>query len=75
MERHFIGLICEYDKTHHIYIKRQEGEFVVTIEPEFRHNGTQVLDGRYPRTYGSVRAAKGAVTRMTGERLEWKEIC
>lgn len=70
----FKGLQAEYDSEHTLYIRPCGNQLRLTIDPAFRHNGTQVLDGLLPRTYKTVGAAKGAVTKLLCDVLIWKEI-
>lgn len=48
--------------------------FRLSVEPEFRYNGTQSMDGWFPRHYARMQDAKAALTRFTGEAVKWKEI-
>lgn len=70
----FNGLQAKYDNEHTLYIKSCGNRLQMTIEPAYRFNGTQVLDGLLPRTYGTVGAAKGAATKMLADDLIWQEI-
>jgi len=73
-ESQFPGLICRYNKDFTFCILPEGGEFVATVEPEFRPNGTQSLDGLLPRRYKTLRGAKAALGRLLGSGLVWVEI-
>ncbi len=49
------------------------GEWRLEVEPAYRRNGTQNYDGWFPRTYSSIGAAKGAVTRVFGKEWQWQK--
>lgn len=48
--------------------------FRLSVEPEFRYNGTQSMDGWFPRYYDRIQDAKAALTRFMGGPVEWKDI-
>lgn len=48
--------------------------FRLSVEPEYRYNGTQSMDGWFPRHYTRIQDARAALTRFMGEAVEWKEI-
>lgn len=73
-ERHFTGLKSRLDERHTVFIKYEAGQFVASLQPEWRGNGTQTFDGILPRYYSSVRGAKISVAKMFGVGLVWEPI-
>lgn len=47
--------------------------YSLTVEPEFRRNGTQSFDGWFPRFYTESKYAKGSLTKFLGEPVHWTE--
>ncbi|HGB5786718.1 TPA: hypothetical protein ACIVT4_003320, partial [Salmonella enterica subsp. diarizonae serovar 61:l,v:z35] len=45
----------------------------LSVEPEYRRNGTQSYDGWFPRFYTKPQYAKAALTRFLGEPVNWLE--
>lgn len=43
----------------------------LSVEPEYRRNGTQNYDGWFPRFYTKPQYAKAALTRYLGEPVNW----
>jgi len=60
--------------THTLYIRESDGDYILSVEPEFRRNGTQSFDGAFPRLYKRVQDAKGYSTKMFGSGLVWINI-
>ncbi len=60
--------------THTLYIRKSGGDYILSVEPEFRRNRTQSFDGEFPRTYKRAQDAKGYSTKMFGSGLDWKNI-
>lgn len=55
------------------YIIEPDGnEFIVSLERDYRYNGTQKYDGRFPRHCKSLRGAKTCVTKWLGFKPIWK---
>lgn len=71
---HFTGLMCRCDERHTIFIKYQGGEFVASVEPANRLNGTQTWDGILPRYYKSVNIAKASLGKLIQPGLIWVPI-
>lgn len=56
------------------YITPHGDRFKLTVDPEYRHNGTQNYDGYFPRHFKSVPAAKGCLTKFLGKPPAWTDI-
>ena len=54
------------------YIRGSGLGLVLSVEPEFRRNGTETLDGILPRPYKRVQDAKAYITRQMGEDIKWE---
>lgn len=52
-------------------IKLSGNHFMVTLEPEFRNNGTEKYNGYFPRPCKSLRGAKSVVTKWLGYKPNW----
>lgn len=71
---HFAGLKCCYSEKHTLYIRYQLGEFLASVEPCNRRNGTQTWDGLLPRRYKSLRGAKVALGKLLDSGLVWEPV-
>ncbi|TOA68048.1 hypothetical protein [Vibrio penaeicida] len=59
---------------HRFYLSsRSDGKWLMTVEPAFRSNGTQSLDGWLPRYYSKVGSAKAALTKKLGSEWLWED--
>lgn len=55
------------------FIEPDGDGYRLTVEPAFRRNGTQSLDGWLPRFYTKARFAKAALTKFQGKPVRWEE--
>jgi hypothetical protein len=70
----FKGLKTSYDDEDTFFIVPHDNGFKLYVEPEYRHNGTQNLDGYFPRYFSQVSTAKSSLTRFLGKPEKWQEI-
>ncbi len=49
----------------------ERGLFWVKLKDNHRRNGTQIYDGRFPRSAKSLSSAKGIVTKWLGYKTDW----
>ncbi|USD99033.1 hypothetical protein CTT30_22975 (plasmid) [Vibrio coralliilyticus] len=59
---------------HTFHLNYKDGEWVLTVTPEFRSNGTESFDGWCPRFYKKPCRGKAALTRFLGNEWLWEEI-
>ncbi len=70
----FKTLKTNYPNDEHTFFIAASGEgYKLYVDPPNRHNGTQSLDGYYPRYFKSVRAAKSSLTKYLGKPPPWQE--
>lgn len=66
-------LVAKLDDRYTFIITTDDKGCRLSVEPAYRHNGTQSFDGRFPRFYTSPRYAKSALTKFLGEAVIWQE--
>lgn len=55
-----------------LYLTFEGKEWLLTIVPAYRSNGTERYDGWFPRHYSNVNRAKASVTRKFGREWLWE---
>jgi hypothetical protein len=68
------GLKTSYDNKEVFFIVPFKDGYDLYVEPAYRHNGTQAYDGRFPRHYKKVGAAKASLTKFLGKPEKWEEL-
>jgi hypothetical protein len=43
--------LYNFEFTRTLYIRKSDGNYILSIEPEFGRNGTQSFDGAFPGIY------------------------
>ena len=56
-----------------LFLNYVENEWILTIEPANRRDGTERYDGWFPRHYSKVSHAKVAVTKKFGREWQWED--
>ncbi len=74
MSEVFKGLKTLLEGDEEFSIVPSGNQFSLIVKPEFRHNGTQNYDGRFPRSYSEPRYAKAALTKFLGCSVDWQDI-
>lgn len=68
------SLISSNSVTGYTFTISSDGQgFKLSVEPPYRHNGTQTFDGWFPRFYTKSQYAKAALTKFLGESVTWSQ--